>query len=264
MNITIKRIIGILIPHGLYNILWKAYNKIRYFDRKLSIEISGKKKVFIAVSSALYNRISKFGGERLQLEEFLGNIRTGDIVWDIGSYMGMYSIFSSEAVGISGKIYSFEPEPQSYIYLKRNCELNKAYNVNIFNFALSNFSGSGKIYSSRIDSLAIHSLEYESRLKAKGSPIQIFKGDDLIKNKMAEIPNCLKIDVEGTEISVLEGLNNTLLYQECRFLLIEVHNKIGQTSGRKIEEVRALIKKSGFSITNEIERGTEIHWICNK
>jgi len=55
--------------------------------------------------------------------------KLGDIVFDIGAYVGDTALWFSKAVGSHGKVYAFEPEPRNFEKLKANLERNKVTNV---------------------------------------------------------------------------------------------------------------------------------------
>jgi len=49
-------------------------------------------------------------------------LKKGDTFIDIGAHIGYYSILARNIVGESGKVIAFEPNPESYKLLKKNCE----------------------------------------------------------------------------------------------------------------------------------------------
>jgi len=65
-------------------------------------------------------------------------IKPGSNVIDIGANFGWYSVLFSQLVGVSGKVFSFEPIPETYEELNSNVKLNSCKNIKTFNFALGN------------------------------------------------------------------------------------------------------------------------------
>lgn len=251
---------------GVYDMVRNLYFRAKLFRAKTSLEVSGIEKTFWTTTLSMYDRILYAGGEKQQLEEFINQIRKGDTVWDIGAYVGMFSIFASDAVGSDGKVYVFEPEPKSFKLLRSNCQLNKADNATLFNFALGNHNEEGYIYPSNAanDSVAIHSLKPGDRLMAEGSQTSIFNGDYLVQEKNVRPPNVIKLDVEGAEFQVLCGMSHTLSNPDLRFMVMEVHPDSLPVFGSSVQEIRTLLSEAGFTITRELERGAEIHFICEK
>ena len=80
--------------------------------------------------------------------------------------------------------------------------------------------------------------------------LKINTGDFLVANKICKTPNFLKIDVEGHELFVLEGMQNILSDKNLKYILIEVHNealdKLGFKNGAK--KITNILLKNNFSI----------------
>lgn len=129
--------------------------------------------------------------------------KAGDIVIDIGAYVGMYSIKASQLVGLSGLIVAVEPSPSNLVYLKSN--LKGYQNTRIVEVALSNYVGDGKLYSSpgtEADSLAYKKKNYRV--------VRITTLDDLVKELGLSRVDYIKMDAEGSDLNILEGAIGTL------------------------------------------------------
>ena len=62
-------------------------------------------------------------------------VMQGDIIWDIGANIGVYTLIFSELTGKKGKVYSFEPHPDTFVKLKT---LSTKDNIEFLNLGLSN------------------------------------------------------------------------------------------------------------------------------
>ena len=73
-------------------------------------------------------------GEFSEIELSIMNkfIKKNDIVFDIGSNIGAFTVPFAKKVGINGKVFAFEPQPFIYKILKKNIELNRLCNVKLF------------------------------------------------------------------------------------------------------------------------------------
>jgi FkbM family methyltransferase len=205
------------------------------------------------------------------LDLFVDNLQTGDVVWDIGAHVGVYSLLAYDVVGQTGRVYAFEPEPRTYRMLRQNCKLNKAHNLDLLPIALGDEDGEAVLYTDWRAGLGIHKLFYETRLRKRGTAVTISKGDTLINNQTARPPTVVKLDVEGWEYAVLQGMTSALSH--CRLLLIEVHPQNLQQIGKSSQDVYDLVDKLGFQIVQEDERTTmwdsgataqQLHWLCLK
>ena len=82
------------------------------------------------------------GGWRLDLLEFLDRfLKPGDVVYDVGSNIGLFSVFAAKKVTGQGRVLAFEPNPETCRYLQENIRLNGLDNLSAFQVALGNSSG---------------------------------------------------------------------------------------------------------------------------
>ena len=63
--------------------------------------------------------------------------------------------------------------------------------------------------------------------------VEITTIDNVIVEQNWEVPNIIKIDVEGFELDIMKGMSSTLYNKNLRFILIEIHHKIMEN--RKIK-----------------------------
>ena len=150
-------------------------------------------------------------------------LKPGDIVIDVGAYVGWYSLLSGKLVGQKGKVYAFEPSPT---YLKRfidNIKLNNLRNIKTFNLAVSNKNSNVSFYqagsgSSIIKQAAeLHIGKKIKQIQVKSITLNTF----VAKEKISRI-NLIKIDVEGWELQVLKGASNILKKKNAPTLMVEV------------------------------------------
>ena len=186
-------------------------------------------------------------------EKFLIDIDLiNKVVYDIGSYIGIYALFFSRAVGEHGKVFTFEPNPKNYDELVFNLQLNRISNVETKNIGLGQkeektdlvinpvFPARGKI------SRELNTGKSSSS-RRKIIKIQVNSFDDILQKESLPNPDFIKIDVEGFELEVLRGMKNTLAgyYPE---LYIEIHGVLSK-------EMIQFLYSHGYTI-DHIESGT--------
>lgn len=247
---------------GLYRPLRAAF--YRSFRAITPVKVAGLEARFHTPDPDTWRRVVKLGGEREQIERFLNSIQPGDTVWDIGAFIGMFTVLASRRVGPEGRVVSFEPEPSTWQRLQANCKLNQCENTSLFNAALADHSGEGMIYPSRENENAIHSLQHNEQLQDQGIPVRLYSATELIREHDVPFPDAIKLDVEGAECLVMRGMKDILSTPRCRFLFMEVHPRDLPGFGHSVEDVHRLLEETGFVIEHETRRGSEYHYFCRK
>lgn len=155
-------------------------------------------------------------------------LQPGDTVYDVGSHLGVYSILLAKAVGPRGTVIAFEPHHETYEQLLENLRLNGLENVRAFEKALGERAGEEKLYIGEV--IANFSLLPGGIAGSKGTAmpfqrVQVVQGDEFVEAEGLPIPKAVKVDVEGFEYSVIQGLRRTLSEPECEMVCCEIHPK---------------------------------------
>lgn len=174
----------------------------------------------------------------------MSRVRPGDVVWDIGANIGLYSLQLSEAVGASGKVFAFEPMPTCFAELTQRSQ--GAPNIQSIQAALGDRIGVAQL---AVDDNALSTTN--SLFVPSGSrtvDVRITTGDALVQSGEIPAPAVLKVDVEGFEEEVLRGLSQTLANPTCRALFCEVHFSILDARGERHAPSRIvqLLRERGF------------------
>ena len=160
-------------------------------------------------------------------------MRPGDCFVDVGANIGYFTLLASRAVGPSGRVLAFEPDPDNYRLLALNCKHNGCDNVTLFREALSDSDSSGRLYLS--DSNRGDHTIYPTEGERQSQVIHLARGDTLLKSQDAR-PRLIKIDTQGSEYQVLLGLENMLAEQlEDLAVLLEFSpNSVRHTSAEPL------------------------------
>ena len=160
----------------------------------------------------------------IHLQNFLKrNLDFGDTAFDIGSHIGYTSILTSKIVGENGHVYSFEPINENYLVLEKNINLNNCKNISIIKKALSNKNGEVEFSIPESgDNLAMSSMVWGKKSHNNKQLVKTINIDDDPKLRHLS-PKTIKIDVEGAEGLVVEGMQK--LISRCRpYMYIECTN----------------------------------------
>jgi len=136
--------------------------------------------------------------------------RKGDIVVDAGARIGTFTAKISAAVGNEGKVIAIEPEPGNFACLKKNIEANRLSNVVAIQKMLWSQTVRLALYLS--GNAAAHSAYLDEFYSPTGDSISVEAEslDDILSKLGIESVNLVKMDVEGSEIEALGGMNRTL------------------------------------------------------
>lgn len=155
-------------------------------------------------------------------------IEPGQTVYDVGANIGFFTILCSRLVGPHGKVYAFEPIPDNLATLRRNIALNKLTNVVVVEQALSASTGTAEMFVSLWS--AFHSLNVDGASKRENHgpdggqiTVETITLDEFVLQEDVSPPDLIKLDVEGAELLVVEGMRETLRTVQP-LLLCEVHD----------------------------------------
>lgn len=224
----------------------------------MSRTIDGTTARFHVSSWNEYARVQSLQGERKIIADFLQSIKGDDVFFDVGANTGLYACFAGQI--IDGNVITFEPHPGNVQRLEENAELNQL-DIQCHPIALSNESGTAqlKVVSGEDEAGAgTHALS--TRDRTDSIEIKKDRGDGLIEREDIPSPTVLKIDVEGAEQQVLEGLQNSLKKDSCHTVYCEVHPNRLDDFGDSRDEIHSLLEECGFK-TEIIERRSPQYFI---
>jgi FkbM family methyltransferase len=177
--------------------------------------------------------------------EISAEVRPGDLIWDVGANVGFYTTIFAEGAGSTGRIFAFEPVPDTY---EKLCHHTRPYPwVRNEQIALSDFDGSGRLLVPESDTVG--HLECFAGQSSSGISFQVpIMCGDSYRAKSGITPNLLKIDVEGFEEEVLIGMKSLLAAPELRAVFVEVHFEIFESRGRSDAPLRIekLLRRNGL------------------
>jgi len=168
--------------------------------------------------------------------EFLArNADENDVFLDVGAHIGIYAIKLAQRVL---KVIALEPEPKNYSFLCKNVLINNlSYKVIALPIAASDKDGYA--YLCIKPSSGAHTLE-DSISCRKRTRVITLKVDTLLKVLKVSKVDIVKIDVEGHEDKVINGMKSLLSHNPPRILVIETR--------RDNLSLRELIIEKGYRV----------------
>jgi len=147
------------------------------------------------------------------------NLKQDSVFFDIGANIGLMSIYASYRVGKTGRVFSFEANPETVNILQYNIDLNKIENITVVDKAAGNKNGTIKIYNNWNVNRGGATL-IKPQQESSSFDVDLIKIDSVSEYIDLNI-SMIKIDVEGFEMDVLMGLEKILQKKDAPALIIE-------------------------------------------
>lgn len=178
-------------------------------------------------------------------------LRLGDVCIDVGANVGFFTLLMSGLVGDKGDVIAFEPGTNNLPQLKKNLQLNNASNVLLvekpawhknerITFWLdADSSGSNAVWDPG---------RFFTNIKSRQNPntyeVDAVRADTVVTERV----RLIKIDTEGAEQRVLEGLAYTLEQYHPPYVLAEL-NPFGLAElGCSTESMRSYMRAFGYDL----------------
>lgn len=173
---------------------------------------------------------------------------------DVGANLGQ-TMVKVKSLKEDQQYFGFEPNPLCHHYSNALARINKYENVWLFPFGLSNKAEIKKLYLNfDIDSCGSVISEFRNRdFYSMSQFVSVFNGDYVINFLKIKSISIIKIDVEGGELEVIEGLKNSIdmyrPYIVCEVLSITTkNNEISCTRSQRRDELENLLYESNYKV----------------
>ncbi len=161
-------------------------------------------------------------------------VKPGQVIFDVGGYIGDTALHFARLQNNNGKIYCFEPVPYLFDRLTHNVGLNTFKNISIYNLAISDTAS--ELYFNVSRSQNSSGIFLSDKGSGQSRKVVAIKLDDFCSEKNIDRIDLIKIDVEGFELKVLKGAEEILRkFRPKMFIEIdEVHLKRAGASAKEV------------------------------
>jgi len=222
-----------------------------------SIKILDKEIKFFVPNQLLEWRVDTYFSKEPETLEWIDGFQKKEnlIFWDIGANIGLYSIYNSIKHPKSTTI-AFEPSSSNLRVLTRNISINDLEkNINVVPIPLTNKKNifqemkegqfvEGGALNSFGEKFDFEGKQFKPTMKYNllGTTINYF-----LENLILDIPDYIKMDVDGIEHLILEGGDKFLNNKKIKSLSIEINENFNE----QYDKVLNLMKKYEFKLIHK-------------
>lgn len=168
-------------------------------------------------------------------------LREEDLFADVGANVGSYTILASGHIGC--KSISFEPIPSTFKLLFENVQINKLDDL-VFHYNVGIASNQTTLFFTNSYDTINHVYNEGLEKKENTTSIPVYPLDFYIEKH--GIPNLIKIDVEGYESEVLQGMKLILESEKLKAIIIELNGSGWRYNFDELK-IHNDLKMAGFS-----------------
>ncbi len=182
-------------------------------------------------------------------------LREGNALIDVGSNIGLISLFASRLVRANGCIHAFEPDPTTFSILKENVQLNRAENIYIHPAALGSAKSTRLLFRNVEYNRGASSFIRPSESASEGVQVDIWTLDGFLAETALPNLKMIKVDVEGWEHEVLMGAHSLLASPNPPILCVE-YDKTRLANNPSLDVYQYIHSVNRYSVF-KLRRGKE-------
>jgi FkbM family methyltransferase len=210
---------------------------------------------FFTPSQTLIWRASSLLEKETDTIHWIDGLAEESVLWDVGANVGVFSLYACKKRNIW--VHAFEPHAGNYHILTKNKQLNGMCDrVQAFCMALADHTRLGclNMASPELGAALSHfgrqgepSPYWVEKTRPETHGMIGFSIDDFLRLFNPRFPNHLKMDVDGLELSILEGARRTLKDARLRSILVELN----LTNTVERDKAIAILTESGFRFVSQ-------------
>ena len=222
------------------------------------------RRMEVVLSDEISRQLYLFGAYEESLSRFLvSTLKTGHVFVDAGAHYGYFTLLASSLVGDAGRVIAFEAHPETAARLTRN--VAGCANVRVEAKALWTEAGSVGFNAAEAQ-FSAYSSAFGLRLPEETAPPRLNRLDVpavSLDGYCAEHdlrPDVIKIDVESSEMQVLQGAASTLQHHRP-ILSIEVgdHDQLVAEGVASSNVLLDKVQSYGYDLFDIMPSGLELH-----
>jgi FkbM family methyltransferase len=184
----------------------------------------------------------------------------GDIVLDAGANVGYISAVCGSRVGTTGEVHSFEPLRECFARLQYMRQLNPTLQIFCNNFALGSQEGMLSIgfdpAGESRNATLVPGYNTPTRYEVPVKRLDAYIKESITRPESIKL---IKIDVEGFEFAVLQGLEAFLAGTACRpLIVVEIKPWDVVKLGYKMADLESYMRRFGYEAYDLVDENRRI------
>lgn len=217
---------------------WRLSKKIAKWSgrpRKRETKLFWGQAMTVVYPEYVSSRIARYGYFETDMTSmFIDVLQPGMRVYDVGSHFGYFSLLASEIVGESGHVFAFEPTTETFQVLKENAA--RTGNITCNNIAAFRETGEITFLDQGLDDSSLNFIvndEAGIQAELRSDNANLIRVPAVRLDEFADQhgdPDFVKIDAEGAEGPILEGMSGII--ERCHpGISLEMGDKVCQKTG---------------------------------
>ncbi|MBL4687128.1 MAG: FkbM family methyltransferase [Nannocystaceae bacterium] len=184
--------------------------------------------------------------EQHQTEFILERLAPGDTFLDVGANLGYYTVLAAKKVGPTGRVFAFEPDPESFALLQRNVKRNGLHNVVLENKAAGAELGTLRLFLSSANR-GDHRV-YDPGGGRTSIEVEVIVLDDYFAKAGGPV-HVAKIDTRGAECAIVDGMNTMLAEHQELALAVAYYPQFVTAMGYDPKQCFGRLTKHGYALS---------------
>jgi FkbM family methyltransferase len=181
-------------------------------------------------------------------------VKAGNVAFDVGANVGEYSVLLSRHCGNTGRVWAFEPVPDTYWRLRETLALNRCGNVTPVQAAVCDKAGTVRMNLFEPQYSAWNTLGMPKMLTPEGNRVSpassvdvpSYTLDEFCHSEKIERINFLKVDVEGFEHTVFQGAARLLRERRVDYICFEISQEPLKGAGVRSRSIFEALEAQGY------------------
>ena len=185
-------------------------------------------------------------------------LRCGDVAVDVGAHVGVHALTMARRLNQlgGGRVFAFEPAEDSAAKLR--AAASNRLEVTVVALALGRAPGMIELFADPRYDLADAGVRSQYGTGNAIERVAVTSFDAWAEEARLDRLDVVKLDVEGAEPQVIEGMRASLKRLRPRALTVEVKDRVLDRSGVGEAELRELLASCGYRSSGQVFHSNEV------